>query len=81
MFCYTSGTTGVPKAAKLTHKNLLSASGGVRANGVIIYPGDTIISYLPLAHSFEKLLFIYSMLYGLRIGYYSGDPAKIVDDL
>ena len=26
MFCYTSGTTGDPKAVKLTHKNIISAS-------------------------------------------------------
>jgi len=26
MFCYTSGTTGDPKAAKLTHRNLMSCS-------------------------------------------------------
>lgn len=26
MFCYTSGTTGDPKAAELTHKNMLSAA-------------------------------------------------------
>jgi len=26
MFCYTSGTTGDPKAAKLTHANMLAAA-------------------------------------------------------
>ena len=29
MFCYTSGTTGDPKAAKLSHLNLISAASAV----------------------------------------------------
>jgi len=29
MFCYTSGTTGDPKAAMLTHKNLISAASNI----------------------------------------------------
>ena len=30
MFCYTSGTTGDPKAAMLTHKNLISVAVGAK---------------------------------------------------
>ena len=82
MFCYTSGTTGDPKAAMLSHNNILSASSAcLGVSGVEIQPDDTIISYLPLAHSFEKGLFAMSLITGARIGYYSGDHLKLLDDL
>lgn len=82
MFCYTSGTTGDPKAAMLSHKNILSASSAVLSvGGVDINESDTIISYLPLAHSFEKGSFANSLICGYKIGYYSGDPLKLLDDL
>jgi len=53
MFCYTSGTTGDPKAAKLTHKNIMAVCTSANYAGVAFYNYDTMISYLPLAHSFE----------------------------
>ena len=82
MFCYTSGTTGDPKAAMLTHKNLLSAaSATLQVGGVECGEDDTIISYLPLAHSFEKCMFASCLITGMNIGYYSGDPLKLLDDL
>lgn len=42
--------------------------------------GDTYISYLPAAHSFEQGLFGCTMVYGLKCGFYSGDPLKLVSD-
>ena len=53
MFCYTSGTTGDPKAAMLTHRNLLASSAAAKAEGLVFTEFDRHISYLPLAHSFE----------------------------
>jgi long-chain acyl-CoA synthetase len=53
LFCYTSGTTGDPKAVQLSHKNTLSVSCAANYAGVEVFPTDTVISYLPLAHSFE----------------------------
>ena len=82
MFCYTSGTTGDPKAAMLTHKNIMSASCSVfNVPGIHFNDEDVVISYLPLAHSFEKCLFVTSCITGMAIGYYSGDPMKLLDDL
>ena len=80
MFCYTSGTTGEPKAAKLTHSNFISVSTATKFTGFDLSNEDTMISYLPLAHSFEKLLFSLSMVRGTKIGYYGGDVLKLTDD-
>ncbi|HSL59179.1 MAG TPA: AMP-binding protein [Acidimicrobiales bacterium] len=53
---YTSGTTGPPKGAMLTHANLawLDASGTKVMP--IDLPGARFISYLPMAHVLERLL-------------------------
>lgn len=80
MFCYTSGTTGVPKAAMLTHGNLIATATSTRSV-VTFDETDTMISYLPLAHSFEKCLFTTCCIHSVRVGYYSGDPLKLMDDL
>jgi len=80
MFCYTSGTTGVPKAVKISHRNILSVSTAANFAGVEVVAEDVVISYLPLAHSFEKVLFVLCMFKGVKIGYYAGDVLKITDD-
>jgi long-chain acyl-CoA synthetase len=80
LFCYTSGTTGDPKAAKLTHANLIAVATGAKCRGFDIDHTDTTISYLPLAHSFEQMLFVTSMVCGSKIGYFGGDVLKLTDD-
>ena len=61
---YTSGTTGQPKGAMLTHRNLLSNVDSVRAM-LEMGPGDTIITVLPMFHAFAATA---CMLTGLRVG-------------
>jgi long-chain acyl-CoA synthetase len=55
---YTSGTTGPPKAAMLTHRNLLWTAQALGAANPLL-PADTALSFLPLAHIAERMLSIY----------------------
>jgi long-chain acyl-CoA synthetase len=65
---YTSGTTGVPKGVMLTHNNFISNVKGV--TDVIEFSNkDTVLSWLPLSHSFERIA-TYTYLYkGCSIAY------------
>jgi long-chain acyl-CoA synthetase len=50
---YTSGTTGPPKGCMLTHRNLVTAA--IRVVEGMNQPGDTVLLFLPLAHSYGRL--------------------------
>jgi long-chain acyl-CoA synthetase len=47
---YTSGTTGKPKGAELTNRNLFAALGNGMLSGVRVAPGDRGLVCLPLYH-------------------------------
>jgi long-chain acyl-CoA synthetase len=57
-FVYTSGTTGPPKAAMLSHFNVLSNSSAF-AKHVQAFDTDVILSYLPLCHIGERTMSVY----------------------
>jgi long-chain acyl-CoA synthetase len=50
---YTSGTTGVPKGAVLTHDNITFTAQSVFGSATI-HPDDTAMLFLPLAHIFAR---------------------------
>lgn len=83
--CYTSGTTGRPKGAILTHSNILSAILAsfylFNKNNLAVTSEDTLISYLPLAHSYERLCEGCTYIAGGRIGFFQGDVKKLMDDI
>ncbi|ORZ36869.1 hypothetical protein BCR44DRAFT_49634 [Catenaria anguillulae PL171] len=84
--CYTSGTTGVPKGAMLTHRNMLSCATSLQIiSKYRRFPAlgkdDVHISYLPLAHVFERAIQQLVVFHGARVGFYQGDTLKLLDDV
>ncbi|HYO76219.1 MAG TPA: long-chain fatty acid--CoA ligase [Thermoanaerobaculia bacterium] len=76
---YTSGTTGNPKGAMLTHGNITSNVMAVRAF-VPFQPGDTALSILPLSHILERMVdFLY--LYKGGCIAYAENVTKVADNL
>lgn len=78
IFSYTSGTTGDSKGVKLTHRNLFQSV--YSATELKTTHHDSVLSYLPYPHSFEQFLTFYTVVYGLKIGFYSGDPLRLMED-
>ncbi|HUH05669.1 MAG TPA: AMP-binding protein [Kofleriaceae bacterium] len=58
MVVYTSGTTGQPKGAMLSSRNVAELSSAFAAQ-MGLGEDDTILSYLPLCHVAEKVLTIF----------------------
>lgn len=81
-YCYTSGTTGNPKAAKVQHRQL-AVAGAVLGllNTEPDVEDETMISYLPLAHIYERMLETFCLREGAAIGYFSGDVLRLIEDV
>lgn len=82
--CYTSGTTGDPKGVMLTHANLISNMSAVAKTvlmAISVNSNDVHISYLPLAHMFERGMQIICFMHGCRIGFFRGDVKLLTDDM
>jgi long-chain acyl-CoA synthetase len=66
---YTSGTTGRPKGVMLSHHNLLANAEAVQQQ-IPAYPDDVFLSFLPLAHGFERTVeYIFPMMAGSQVTY------------
>uniref|UniRef100_A0A673FHA9 Long-chain-fatty-acid--CoA ligase n=1 Tax=Sinocyclocheilus rhinocerous TaxID=307959 RepID=A0A673FHA9_9TELE len=86
LICFTSGTTGSPKGAMITHGNVVSnCSAFIKVTEVsqncFKACTDIHISYLPLAHMFERVVAGVLLVHGARIGYFQGDIRLLMDDL
>jgi long-chain acyl-CoA synthetase len=87
---YTSGTTGDPKGVQLTHENFREAINTVwRRIGprpdkpddvVSMEHGMTVLSFLPLAHVFERFNHFVQLGGGLTIAY-AESPDTVGDDM
>lgn len=72
---YTSGSTGIPKGVELTHNNLISQIKDTEK----FFPlstDDVVLSFLPLAHIFERMVMMFYITQGVSI--YFADDVKNV---
>ena len=93
--CYTSGTTGTPKGVMLPHRAVLSDASSVLSlagygdHGMDEDDGSCLfnlnhnivhLSYLPLAHVYERVVMTTLASVGASIGFYQGDVSQLLDD-
>uniref|UniRef100_A0A0E0JMG7 Long-chain-fatty-acid--CoA ligase n=1 Tax=Oryza punctata TaxID=4537 RepID=A0A0E0JMG7_ORYPU len=71
---YTSGTTGDPKGVLISNRSIITIVSALRED-------DVYISYLPLAHIFDRVLEEVFIHHGASIGFWRGDVKLLVEDI
>jgi long-chain acyl-CoA synthetase len=61
LLVYTSGTTGPPKGAMLSHQNLIWTSQAM-AQSNPIHESDQVLSFLPLCHIAERMMTVVNQI-------------------
>ena len=75
---YTSGTTGEPKGAMLSHRYVLNSVESLRQS-VPIFDTDVTLSYLPGCHVAERISGIYNRLYNGTGAYFVNDLSRLYE--
>lgn len=77
---YTSGTTGPPKGVVLTHAAAVAAASTALISS-LHQENHRLLSYLPLAHIYERMIEHGALWASASIGYFHGDVLALVEDL
>uniref|UniRef100_A0A8C7GN66 Arachidonate--CoA ligase n=1 Tax=Oncorhynchus kisutch TaxID=8019 RepID=A0A8C7GN66_ONCKI len=77
--CFTSGTTGTIFFIDLCVSP--HAAYPHYPGSFFIRQEDVSISYLPLAHMFERMIQVSMFCHGARVGFYQGDISLLMDDI
>ena len=78
---YTSGTTGRPKGCVLTHRNLRWDIFQAKDRLSTLMTGnDKQLLFLPLAHSFAKILMLASLDQGVQVAF-ATSPTKLLEEM
>ncbi|MBP0613070.1 long-chain fatty acid--CoA ligase [Chryseobacterium sp. cx-311] len=81
---YTSGTTGKPKGVMLTHlnivSNVLASDKRIPRDKRLDYKDSRVLSFLPICHIFERMLFYLFQYNGFSI-YFAESIEKMGDNI
>lgn len=79
---YTSGTTGKPKGARITHRNLAEGAANIVPFASDILSGEEsrTLLFLPLAHVLARAVQLICLHRGIQVAH-AGDTATLLDDL
>ncbi len=77
---YTSGTTGNPKGVMLSHNNIVSNLKSTLSIQEIMVNGKRALSFLPLCHSFERMVVYTYLAVGMSV-YYAENLETIGENL
>jgi len=77
---YTSGTTGPPKGAMLTHRNVTWMGRAITKDSPV-YDTDEVMSFLPLCHIFERLFSVFvHITHGYTVNFIES-PDTVTDNM
>lgn len=82
---YTSGTTGDPKGVMISNNSIVTLIAGVKrlleSVNESLSVKDVYLSYLPLAHIFDRVIEECFINHGASIGFWRGDVKLLVEDI
>ncbi|CAJ0931333.1 unnamed protein product, partial [Mesorhabditis belari] len=78
--CYTSGTTGTPKGVQVSHGNIAAVHTVLAYTNIKHDDTCRYLSYLPLAHMYERVVLAGALVVGGRIGFFNGNTQMVLDD-
>ncbi|KAJ7952141.1 Long chain acyl-CoA synthetase [Quillaja saponaria] len=82
---YTSGTTGDPKGVMISNESIITLLAGVKclleSVNERLHDKDVYLSYLPLAHIFDRVIEELFIWHGASIGFWRGDVKLLLEDI
>ena len=80
LICYVCGKTDDPNGVMVPAKNMALTQNWEYNVGYHPTGEDKMLHFLPLAHLMEHMIFTVNLVFGVQVGYYSGNPDRLIED-